>query len=93
MVSPSYFKLEGIICFQLCFEDFFPFFFPSLSEIHIQIPYMKQYEKLQEAILGGNVVLNYHVTSWKMLDSRTYNEVPWSPDTQRQQIKCGCLID
>lgn len=42
----------------------------------MQIPYIKQHEQLQEAFPGKNVVLNYLLIYWKVLDSQTCEEVP-----------------
>ena len=66
MASSSYFKLEGVV---------FSYVFFSFTQVHT-VPYVKQSEKLQEAILRGNVVLNYLATCWELLDAQTHHEVP-----------------
>lgn len=49
--------------------------FFSFTHVHAVI-YVKQSEKPQEAILRENVVLNYLVNYWELLDAQTHHEVP-----------------
>lgn len=69
MASSSYFKLDSIV-----FSNVLLFFF-SFTQVHT-VPYVKNPEKLQEALLRGNVVLNCLVICWELLASQTQHEVP-----------------
>lgn len=62
--------LNWIVLFLVMF-----YFFFSFTQVYT-VPYVKKPEKLQEAILRGNVVLNCLVICWELLASQTQHEVP-----------------